>query len=433
MFTCGTIGLLSVVRRLALVGMPCLMAFAVLVACEVVQQSAPTPLTSTQVFDKVSPSIAFIETADRQGAGVLIEGGHLLTNAQIVWPYHTVRVVFPDGSEFLDVPVKGLDLIADLAVLGPIIAPTGASEFVDGEGLRNGTKVFVIGYPEATGDFPQPTIISRRLASVQHGQASGISYLQTNAIVASEQSGWVLVSDLGYVIGVIGLWPTNINFEVAASSADILPRARQLLAGADLSQLGDRRIPVWGGQLRHEVELEHFLAQRSYVIDELPGTVIGVEFTGDDEGGLGVNDSFGRVMLAFPKEKTDAAAGTLIIERAGPHFLTTWRLAEGPGNFTLSATHPLIAFEDPDDGRRIQVGQSIPGNIDFPGDIDHYVFDLIEGETVEIVASSRLGDIVLNIYPLTSSGRWTDSLRFRRRECPFQDRRIHRLSGASYR
>ena len=119
MFLCGMIGLVSAVRRIALVGMPCLMAFAVLVACEVVQQSAPTPLTSTQVFDKVSPSIAFIETADRQGAGVLIEGGHLLTNAQIVWPYHTVRVVFPDGSEFLDVPVKGLDLIADLAAAWP--------------------------------------------------------------------------------------------------------------------------------------------------------------------------------------------------------------------------------------------------------------------------------------------------------------------------
>ena len=43
MFPCGMIGLVSAVRRLALVGMPCLMAFAVLVACEVVQQSAPTP------------------------------------------------------------------------------------------------------------------------------------------------------------------------------------------------------------------------------------------------------------------------------------------------------------------------------------------------------------------------------------------------------
>ena len=43
MFICGMIGLVSAVRRIALVGMPCLMAFAVLVACEVVQQGTPTP------------------------------------------------------------------------------------------------------------------------------------------------------------------------------------------------------------------------------------------------------------------------------------------------------------------------------------------------------------------------------------------------------
>ena len=187
----GMAGLRRASQRLARTVLPCLMAFVVLVACEVVQQSAPTPLTSTQVFDKVSPSIAFIETADRQGAGVLIEGGHLLTNAQIVWPYHTVRVVFPDGSEYFDVPVKGLDLIADLAVLGPISAPTGTLEFVDGEGLPNGNKIYVIGYPEATGDFPQPTIISRRLASVQHwrGFRASLIFRPTPSSRASRAGG----------------------------------------------------------------------------------------------------------------------------------------------------------------------------------------------------------------------------------------------------
>lgn len=407
------IGLRGAVYRLARIGLLFLVAGALLVACNVRQHGVgtperpitPTPLTSAQIFDKISPSIAFIKTADHQGAGVLIEGGHILTNAEIVWPYHTVRVLFPDGSEYLDVPVKGLDFIADLAVLGPIIGRSGALEFVDGEGLSNGTKIFVIGYPEATGDFPQPTIISRRLASVQHSESAGISYLQTNAIVASEQSGWVLVSGSGDVIGVLGLWPTNINFEVAVSSADILPRARQLLAGADLSQLGDRRIPVGGGQLRHEVELEHFLAQRSYVLDELPGTSVDLGLAGEGEGRLRVTDSHGSEVLVLLKEKAAAAAGTVNVERAGPLFLTVWRLAKGPGDYTLSGSHPLIAFEDPDDGRRIQVGHYIPGNIDFPGDIDHYVFELSQGETVDIVASSRLGDIVLNVYPLGSYGQ----------------------------
>ena len=46
-----------------------------------------------------------------------------MANAQVVWPFESVRVVFPDGSEFLEVPVKGLDVVADLAVIGPIDTP----------------------------------------------------------------------------------------------------------------------------------------------------------------------------------------------------------------------------------------------------------------------------------------------------------------------
>ena len=56
------------------------------------------------------------------GSGVLIEGGYVVTNAHVVWPYNTTRVVFPDGSEFDGVQVKGSDLLPDWAVLGPACA-----------------------------------------------------------------------------------------------------------------------------------------------------------------------------------------------------------------------------------------------------------------------------------------------------------------------
>ncbi len=93
----------------------------------------PEPLTSEQIFERVSPSIVFIETAARKGSGVLIEGGYVVTNAEVVWPFETVSIVFPDGSEFLEVPVKGLDFISDLAVLGPIDSPTIGVELADSE------------------------------------------------------------------------------------------------------------------------------------------------------------------------------------------------------------------------------------------------------------------------------------------------------------
>ena len=66
-------------------------------------------LNSDRAFPSVASSMAFVETATREGNGVLIEGGYIVTNAQVVWPFQEADVVFADGSEFPDVPVRGLD------------------------------------------------------------------------------------------------------------------------------------------------------------------------------------------------------------------------------------------------------------------------------------------------------------------------------------
>ena len=83
----------------------------------------PTPvaqMSAAEVYSLVSPSIPFIETPTGTGSGVLIEGGYVVTNYHVVWPYEAVWVVFPDGTELQNVPVVGWDSMADLAVLGPV-------------------------------------------------------------------------------------------------------------------------------------------------------------------------------------------------------------------------------------------------------------------------------------------------------------------------
>ena len=257
----------------------------------------PAPLTSAQIFESVSPSIVFIKTIANKGSGVLIEGGYVVTNAHVVWPYATVRVVFPDGSEFLEVPVKGLDLLADLAVLGPIDPPTGAVELVDGESLPIGSETFVIGYPKVTEEFPRPTIVRGLLSRVVEMEFVGITNLQIDAALAPGHSGSALVSDRGEVIGITGFAITDANFGVATSSGDILPRVRQLIAGEDPSQLGDRRVPLEGAALRHEIALENLWAQGSYVIDELPGSIINIDLKGDQGGELAIVNSLSSLLL----------------------------------------------------------------------------------------------------------------------------------------
>ena len=366
---------------------------------------SPGEHTPAQILERVSPSIVIVETGARQGSGVLIEGGYVVANAQVVWPFAKVRVVFPDGSEFIDVPVRGLDVIADLAVIGPIDTHIGGLQLVDGEGFPDDTNTFLIGYEADAVGIAQPRSMQRLLHHVIDFGGTGISYLRTESGTERNLIGWTVVSGSGDLIGVLGQHDERGFLDLAASSADVLPRVRQLIAGEDPSQLGDRRIPLRGGSLSYEVTLEHFLAQRAYVIDELPGTAIDIQLTGADEGKLAVKDSLGRAILASSKNLGDSLASTAVIERNQPHFLVASRLVEGPANLRLTSSHRLIYLPDPDDGRRFEVGSSIRGNIDFPGDIDYFLFDLSEGETVELVLGSAAIDTFLNVYPMDNDGQ----------------------------
>ena len=364
-----------------------------------------------EAITNVGSSMVLIETNARAGSGILIEGGYILTSAQIVWPFDTARVFFADGSGLSAVPVHASDLLADLALLGPVDAPQGGVSLASQERLGVGQDAFLIGFQVATEELPQLTISRRAVAGIREFESTGIAYLQTDSFLSSDAgeashiTGWVLVSTEGEVLGVAGFRPLTTNFEVAASSADVLPRVAQLIAGGDPSELGDRKIPVTEGSLRHEVTLEHFLAQRAFVINEPAGTEVTIELEGEDEGRLSASDSISRILAGEIKDSAEPVVSSFVLQTNDLHFATVWRLVEGPGNFVLTSSHRLIHLPDPDDGRRLQVGGSVSGNIDFPGDIDYFVFDLSEDETVEFRASSLLVDTFLSVYPMRSDGR----------------------------
>ena len=120
--------------------------------------SAEGVRTAAEIFTAISPAVAFVDTPMGTGSGVLIQGGYLLTNAHVVWPFSAVRVVFPDGSEYVDTPVVGWDLIADLALVGPIETEIEPAPLVDAGELAIGSDVYLIGYPAEEETFPQPSI-----------------------------------------------------------------------------------------------------------------------------------------------------------------------------------------------------------------------------------------------------------------------------------
>ena len=359
-------------------------------------------LTSIQIFEKVSPAIAFIETATSTGSGVLLEEGYLVTNAHVVWPFNEARVVFPDGAEFDAVPVIGWDNLADLAVLGPINIPTRPVTLTNGEDLPIGADVFLIGYPGEFESFPQPAIGRGLLARLREWEPVGITYFQTDAIAIGGQSGGALVSTMGDVIGISGFRITEGKFGFVASSADLLPRIQQLVAGEDPSGLGDRRLPIQ--MRRHRLKLRNYWDDLVFVIDEPIGTRVEIELTGDKDGRVFVTDQIGDELLNLDKEGIVVETGSFIVRKNGPHFLVVRQMVESPAQFTLAVNRRLTQFNDPDRGGRVQVGQSTRGNMDYPGDVDHFLLQLEENETVEIIARSALADVILTIDFLGATG-----------------------------
>ena len=360
-------------------------------------EPTPAPLTSAQIFARLSPSVAYIETRSSTGSAILVENGYLVTNAHIVWPYASVHVAFPDGTVVRNAPVVAWDLLADLAVLGPVNAPAPPLNISGPDVQAIGTEILVIGYPGAPGDPPQPTLSRGIVSRFREWSETGLTFIQSDAPIEGGQSGGVLVSETGDIIGITGYSVGEVNHGLSLASSDVAPRVESMISGHDPSGIGERMLPQTGGVIRHRGALDTFWGTSAYVIEEPVGTEIDIAV--DSEGDLyfGVYDSFGYEALYVDDYDSGIEAGVASIQYPEPYFLVLWQYTEGSAAFTLEATHNLIPIPDPDDSRQVSVGSTVRGNIDYLGDTDTYTVSLTAGQTVEISVNSFLLDTVLSI------------------------------------
>jgi S1-C subfamily serine protease len=344
-------------------------------------------LTPVQVFAAVAPSVAFVELPDTSGSGFLIEGGYLVTNAHVVWPYAEARVVFPDGSEHKDVPVVNWDLLADLAVLGPIESDLPPLALADGEGLPIGSEVYLIGYPGEVEKLPQPTITRGVVSRHREWDEVGLTYLQSDARIIGGQSGGVLVSEGGQVIGVSGIeWD---SFAMVASAADLAQRIDRLIAGEDTSGLGDRRWQLEESATGQEFVLDNSRHARFFVLKEPGEAEVEISLSGSDELTAVARTLWGEPLGGTEPSSDISPTFTFTTYDDLPVVLEVRSLAESPIDVSLSSSADLYPQEDPDDGRVVGRNQVIAGNLDYPGDLDYYKINLTAGDEIELVAEAQ--------------------------------------------
>ena len=357
----------------------------------------PTPvptaeMSPAEVYARVSPSVPFIETGAATGSGVLIEGGYVVTNYHVVWPYEAVWVVFPDGTELENVPVVGWDPMADLAVLGPVSVSAQPLRLENGEDTSLGTELLLVGYPAEVDLFPQPTITRGILSRFREWDRLGITYLQTDAAIAGGQSGGALLNSSGEVIGISGFVFSEAGFALAASSSDISPIIKKLIQGEFTSGLGDRRLPVGRGSFEFSLELHNYWDTRAFVLEGSEGTLLEVGLEGMGDGWFNVSDAFGSI-LEVNDSYTGVESGTVEMFD-GVHFLQVEMASGDSSMYDLISNVRLKPLNDPDDGRVISIGDTVAGSLDHLFDWDWYSISLKEGETLRFSSNS------LNIDPV---------------------------------
>ena len=353
--------------------------------------TADALLTATEVYALVAPTIVFIETPSGTGSGVLIDGGYIVTNRHVVWPYESVWATFPDGTWFDGVPVIGWDALSDLAVLGPVDVSVAPVELADGEGLSPGSELYLVGYPAETEAYPEPTITRGILSRFREWEWFGMTYLQTDASIAGGQSGGALVNNLGQVVGISTFSFSEAGFGLATSIADGLVIVEELIMwGWDSADPSRRRLPTDEGDFGYTLEMAAFELipfPFTFVLDGEAGMAIRLELDGPGDGSFAVVGPSG-LIVEVDEGITGSEYVELELEVDGPHFVTVGMTSEEAQVFELSSNVPLRHLPDSDDEESIEVWETLTGNVDHPLDSDKFWLRLEEGESVAIYAES---------------------------------------------
>lgn len=366
--------------------------------------TSPPPTTTTttlgagDVYARVHPSLAFVETPIGSGSAVLIDATTLVTNAHVVWPADEVEVSFPDGSAG-SVRVIAYDWIADLALLDVSrLRGLPAPVVLEPDGIEPGTAVFLIGYPADDGGSAVPAITAGIVSRTRTWIDGDLTFIQSDALIAGGQSGGALVDERGRVVGISGL-SVGDGFALALSAADLQLRLPAMRRGDDPNGLGARRVSDLSGPSGSAGSVPRVLDETVFVFDGSPGDVVSVQVTGSSSLNADLVGPDGFVEATNEEPGVDIVLeADLVLE--GPYFIVVYPEFEPLESVAVSGVDTR-SWTDPDHGRALTIGSPVTGNGDYPGDLDWFLLDLQAGQTVTIRASSINIDASLLVDLLT--------------------------------
>ena len=384
--------------------------------------TAPTP---AEVFAAVSPSVVFIEVPDGTGSGVLLSSGYVVTNAHVVGHFPTVRL-FTSLGEVAEVPVHARDWFSDLALIGPMPfdelgGEIPAVDFGSSATVAIGDNVYLIGYPGEVESQPEPAMTSGTLSRRRLAPCLGMTFLQTDAMIAGGQSGGALVDATGQLIGLSGLMFTESNFALVLTAEDV----SAVLAGLDEGS-GSLSTPEGSGALRQSARVGN-ADSAGYLVtvtEEQPLLSVTVsspegedvwfqidtwdgltplwrwsqdelDYMWDDIYALHEEQSDLFYVDAFDDETVESLEVSL---EPGIYVVSTGHFSNATKEIVVTASNPLRLLEDAEPpGGVLALGKAVTGALNHIRDVDSYRIDLQKGDTVRIQMVS-ISDSVMSLY-----------------------------------
>ena len=350
-------------------------------------------LSEDDVLKKLAPSMVTVQfRGDYAGSGFIVEGNYIVTAAHVFWGLPRIDVMFHDGTLHENVPVAAYDYFADLAFLGPIETSMPPVEFAEIDSPTVEDTAFIVGAPRGPGGI---SVSEGNFYSTWDWPEANATIVYASAESKSGMSGGPITNGSGEVIGVL-VHRHGGGFTSGPSSDTVKDRLEKLTRGEDITILGNRELPdAREGSREFEIVLRDRWDTAAFVS---VGSNHTLEFDSyrDVEYGFFDIDGYGAFSPSFR-----SAQDRLTVQccRTGPGFVEVRQPFDIERYLTLRSEAPLIRRDDPDDGRQLQIGDTIVGAIDTPADIDRYTIQLSRYKGIAVQVNALKSTTVTIDYP----------------------------------
>ena len=355
--------------------------------------------SKADVRDMIAPSVVRVSgSLWSAGSGFLVEGNYVVTAAHVVWPSTTTTIELSDGTEHTDVSVVAYDLVADLAILGPVDASVPVLEFAEGDAELRGTATYASGY---AWDSEELAVNKGDFLTMDEWGYASIANVSSTAEANAGMSGGPITNGSGEVLGV--LFAGNDEGSVGISSRTVKRRLQRIALGREVSDLGPRLPPdVSKGGHEHEFTLNGPWDLETFVFDESTGVPITIEFETYDDVEYAIVDPYGYSFFDFYYGTTfrPARKGLAPIEGwDDPGFLVIRQQFDREQKVKIRSSVPLVRHIDPDDGRELKLGKMVAGVFDTPVDIDSYTLSMYRDQEITVRFHFPLGGTITIDHP----------------------------------